>query len=221
MQRETAVVYDGLPVSSGGAHAINRLGAPEALRAWRRFLGACTQQIGTEGMILLNDGSPPAPDAAVLLRVAQMFPERAELAGGARRVPEHLIDDAIELMANISPQPGDEWGNAALTLFIEARFLLLRPGGDGLWPGQGSEEFGDFETPGGVALGGSSVRLVVDNRRSMGLMLSVPSATDADVASLRPWLQEHLPFRLSDKHWTRWTLNKNGRTYRPQRMRLG
>ena len=71
-----------------------------------------------------------------------------------------------------------------------------------------------------MPLGVSSVRLGIDNSRSMGLMLTIPAATDADLALLRPWLQENLPFRLSSRHWTRWTLNKNGKTYRPKRLQL-
>ena len=53
---------------------------------------------------------------------------------------------------------------------------------------------------------------------AMGLTLTIPQATNVDLTTLRPWLQSHVPFRFSDKHWVRWTLNKNGSTYRPRRL---
>ncbi len=66
-------------------------------------------------------------------------------------------------MSAISPQPADQWGNAAVGLFLSARFLLQSPDGTGLWPGQERALFGGFETPTGAALGISSVRLGIGN----------------------------------------------------------
>jgi hypothetical protein len=48
----------------------------------------------------------------------------------------------------------------------------------------------------------------------MGLMLTIPDASDDDLAEVVPWLQAALPMRLAANHWTRWTLTKNGRSYR-------
>lgn len=52
----------------------------------------------------------------------------------------------------------------------------------------------------------------------MGIRLSIPDATDAEIASMVPWLQSRLPFRLSARQWSRWTLAKNGRTYRGRNL---
>jgi hypothetical protein len=90
-----------------------------------------------------------------------------------------------------------------------------------LWPGQDPARFGDFRTPSGVLLGASSTRLILQARRSIGLDLSIPLASDADVAKVLPWLQAALPMRLSAKHWTRWTLTKSGRSYRGRRITPG
>jgi hypothetical protein len=48
--------------------------------------------------------------------------------------------------------------------------------------------------------------------------MSIPQASDADLADVVPWLQAALPLRLSPKHWTRWTLTKNGGSYRGRRI---
>ena len=218
-QCESVVVYDGLPISSGGAHSINRLSPDQALQAWRRFLQTCAQHVEVDAVIRVDDQPGPPASRQTLDRLDRAFPTRRETSVQLRHVPEDRIDQAVELMAEISPQPADQWGNAAVHLFIEARFLLRHPAdGGGLWPGQGRDQFGDFTTPSGVMLGISSARLTIGHARSMGLMLTLPMASDADLTLIRPWLQDHLPFRLSDKHWTRWTLNKNGNTYRPKRL---
>lgn len=214
----SAVVYDGLPVSSGGAHSIKRLGPEQALHAWRQFLAACGHVDVMRAMVRVDDGpGPPAP-RTVLRRVDQLFPTRREGAVRLHDVPADRLDDAVELIGDISPQAADEWGNAAVTLFVEADFVLGRPTDDQPWPGQGRQRFGGFETPGGPRLGVCDTRLILTTTRAMGLTVCLPEATDDDVALARPWLQEHLPFRMSSRHWTRWTLTKNGRTYRPRRI---
>jgi hypothetical protein len=52
----------------------------------------------------------------------------------------------------------------------------------------------------------------------MGLSVSIPRASDADLAEIVPWLQSPLPMRLSPRHWTRWTLTKNKRSYRGKKI---
>ena len=219
-QCESVVVYDGLPIGSGGAHGINRLTPGQALQAWRGFLDSCGQAPEVHGMFRVDNGPGPPADSRVKTLLDETFPSQGRSIHNLRPVPQSRIDEAVELISAISPQPADRWGNAAVSLFLDAQFLLRNPGGTGPWPGQERALFGDFETPTGVPLGVSSVRLGIGNSRSMGLMLTIPSATDADVGRLHPWLQEHLPFRLSSKHWTRWTLNKNGKSYRPKRLQL-
>lgn len=219
-QSQSSVVYDGLPISSGGAHAINRLDTRSALDAWRNFLAQRGHVVEVRAHIRIDDAPPTASPAAQRL-IDREFPTPVHASYPfVRSVPANRLDEAVSLMAAIEPQPTNEWGDAAVILQPEADFLLLDPGGRGLWPFQGQEHFGGFVTPGGVKLGLSSARVNIGSARSMGLMLSVPEATDSDMEALRPWLQEHLPFRLSRKHWTRWILNRNGITYRARRIHV-
>lgn len=221
-QLQSAVVYDGLPISSGGAHAVNRLGPQQALATWRSFLASCTEADPAEAFFRIDKDVPGLhADRRLVRTIKEAFPERHEAFSDRYAVPPSRLDEAIGLFERISPLPTDSWGNAPVWLHLDARFRLARPGGDGLWPGQDPERFGRFQTPAGADLGASSTRLYLSGRISMGLLLTVPEASDDDIAALRPWLQSHLPFRMSSKHWVRWTLNKNGRTYRPRRLDLG
>ena len=87
---------------------------------------------------------------------------------------------------------------APVWLWNTAEFSVLRPDGSE-WPGQDLDAF-DFQTPGGVHLGSSRSALILAGRRSMSVSLSLPGATDEELAWTVPWLQSNLPFRLSPKH---------------------
>jgi len=220
-QLESAVVYDGLPISSGGAHALNRLTPREAFAAWTSFLQSCTQPEPVVAFFRVdNDGPAPRADRSVVRTIKDAFPNQHDPFIESYRVPASRLEDAVEVFEQISPLPTDEWGNAPVWLHLNAQFQMGQPDG-GVWPGQDPVRFGHFQTPSGADLGVSSARLNLSGGLSMGLMLTVPEATDDDIARLRPWLQSHLPFRMSSKHWVRWSLNKNGRTYRPKRLDFG
>ena len=107
---------------------------------------------------------------------------------------------------------------APVWLWFTAEFRLRSPTGPEPWPGQDPALFGHFKTPGGVTLGASSIRLILQAKHSIGLSLSIPEASDSDLARVVPWLQAALPMRLSSKHWTRWTLTENGRSYRGSKI---
>lgn len=214
-QCESVVVYDGLPLSSGAAHGLGRIGVHEAFEGWQGFLSACTENVESRTYFEFAHVPGIEADAQVREAVEGAFP------GGRRRhaVPADRVGEALDLMASLEPQPTNEWGMAALWLWFHADFSLRRPDG-GVWPHQDAVEFGHFVTPGGIALGKSGASLSLESRRSMSLRLSLPEATDGDVAATAAWLQAHLPFRLSTKQWTRWTLAKNGRTYRGRKIVL-
>jgi hypothetical protein len=214
-QAESAVAYDGLPISSGGSHKLGRISPRQALTAWQGFLDACTQPSPVSCWFDLPMTPELTVEPAVVARLSAMFPERTR---DRFPVPRDGIDQAVDLIESIEPQPTNQWGMAPVWLWFTADFQLLRPDGSGVWPGQDPARFGHFQTPAGITLGASSTRLVLQARRSLGLSLSIPEASDEDLQRVVPWLQNHLPMRLSAKHWARWTLTKNGRTYRGKKI---
>ena len=214
-QVESAVAYDGLPIASGGAHALGRVSARKALTAWRGFLASCTQPSPIRCWFDIPMTPELTVDPGVVARIAEAFPDRSR-----DRFPVAVdrIDDALAVFESFEPQPTNQWGMAPVWLRFSADFRLLDPQGTGLWPSQEPELFGHFQTPAGVTLGASSTRLSLQARRSLGLTLSVPEASDEDLQLLVPWLQAALPMRLSPKHWTRWTRTKSGTSYRGRKI---
>jgi hypothetical protein len=137
---------------------------------------------------------------------------------GRHPVPWDRVDDALSIFESLEPLPTNQWGMAPVWLWFRAEFRMRLPGSHGLWPAQDPDRFNRFATPGGVRLGASVTRLSLEAKRSMALSLSIPRASDADLAEVVPWLQAALPMRLSSKHWTRWTLTQNRRSYRGRKI---
>lgn len=208
------MAYDGLPISSGGAHALGRISARDSFSAWLGFLDKRTEA----SPISCWFSFPVTPGLTADPGVAQLIMQ--EFPGGHDRhpVPWDRVDDALSVFESLEPLPANQWGMAPVWLWFNADFRLRLPGGQGLWPGQDPGRFGHFVTPAGVRLGASSTRLILEAKRSMGLSLSIPRASDADLVEMVPWLQAALPMRLSSRHWTRWILTKNKRSYRGRKI---
>lgn len=213
---ESAVAYDGLPISSGGAHGLGRVSARRALEAWTEFLATCTRPSPVAAWFDFPATPGLTVDRKVRSRIAGDFPPASD-SHTRFGVAADRTDDALSLFESLEPLPTNQWGMAPVWLWFTADFELLSPGGT-VWPGQDPARFGHFQTPAGVSLGSSSTRLILQAQRSMGLTLSVPDAADEHLAELVPWLQGALPMRLSVKQWTRWTLTRNGRSYRGKRI---
>lgn len=154
-------------------------------------------------------------DSHVKTKIGKAFPA----AGNRYPVPFEKVNDALDLLVALEPQPTNRWGMAPVWLRFSCGFAVKRPDGE-VWPDQDPTLFGSFETPTGVRLGTSFTNLSLQAKRSMALLLSVPNASDTDLVELVPSLQSDLPFQLSRKHWSRWTLTNNGRTYRGRRLLL-
>ncbi len=213
-QLGSAVAYVGLPIASGGAHGLGRISAKGALDAWQQFLDTRAVATATRCHFLLSEPPQLKVQASVVAVLNRHFPG----SGRLYPVSVDLLDEAIELLESIEPQPTNPYGMAPVWLRATTEFQLRSPHGSGLWPGQDRSLFRDFETPAGVKLGTSVTYLNLEARRSMGLMMSIPEASDQDLADVIPWLHASLPFRLSGKRWTRWTLTKNGDSYRERRI---
>ena len=58
---QSAVTYEGLPISSGGAHKLGRTSTRKAVESWRDFLAACTRPVSLSFPEAIDD------DVAVLV----------------------------------------------------------------------------------------------------------------------------------------------------------
>ena len=210
---ESCVVYDGLPVSSGGVHGLGRITAPHAFDRWRAFLDECTEPAPVKCWFDFPRTPGLTVDPDVLQLVEREFPRE----GDRHVVPGVRAAEALALFQSLEPLPTNSWGMAPVWLWFTTDFRWRSQAG-GIWPAQDPKLFGAFVTPTGITLGRSQTRLALQAKKGMGLALSLPLASDEDLAREVPWLQASLPFKLSAKQWTRWSLTKDGRSYRGRKL---
>ena len=202
----TAVTYVGLPIGSGGAHLLGRMSRRTAYERTMSFLQACTEPVG------------PARHGFTVCNVPQLARQHdleAELElrfGQGRRVsvPADRVEEALEMLDDVHPQPTNQWGLAPLWFSMESGFRLLDPATGQALPGQDAVRYAGKEYVWNNPLGTSSLSLSIHNSASLAINLCIPDADDELLHRIVPWLQEHLPFKMSAKHWRSWTPTKTG-----------
>jgi len=129
-------------------------------------------------------------------------------------IEAEAVPSAVDWLRDQAPPSGarGDW----LNVEVDARFMLKDPESGAVLPFQGSEHYGEHDWSGGWGeiLGLSRMRLRVSERSTCALVLSLPfEDAGLDLGSYVASLQHLVPFRLSDKHWNRWQLNKSGTRY--------
>jgi hypothetical protein len=224
-----AVTYDGLPISSGGAHSLGRMSRREAFDRTSQFLATRTEVVDRiDSYFVAND----VPD---LGRVRQLEHE-LERRFGTRRgflqpkpgridVESDRIWDALDYLDEIDPQPTNRWGMAPIWFWMSAKVRILDPTTGRPLPGQDPGQYGGVWYAAGVPLGTSDVRLILHNTAQLGINLCITKTDEPALGKIVPWLQQALPCKLSTRHWLGWSATKTGsfrgRRYDPPLWRSG
>lgn len=212
------VTYDGLPAASGGAHGLRARRPEAALAQVRAFLDACTvaDRDPVWSLVVSADGDGSA-DLAETARAALGGPRERTRTGSTWGVAADAVPRALDLVAAAGPDARTRYGHPLATLTCTVPVRLLDPATGAPSAGVTSEDCGGFAVDGyGRLLGASGVRATVGtSASSLSLWLNLP-ADDRLVPGARH-VQEHLPFRLSAKHWRRWVPTRTG-GYRSVRL---
>jgi hypothetical protein len=207
----TAVTYIGLPISSGGAHSLGRMSRRVAYHRTIDFLEACTEPVASRVYsfrVLEVPQLDPVPRLEGELQ--RRFGRYVDRFGDYPGIPEASVDAALDFLDEIDPQPTNRWGMAPIWFWVSSQFRILDPATGQPMPGQDPSQFSGVEYEWRVPLGSSGLRLILHNQAQIGIELCIPDADRDTLGRLIPWLQEHLPFRLSPKHWRAWTPTKSG-----------
>jgi hypothetical protein len=209
-----AVTYDGLPVSSGGAHSLGRMTRRTAYQRTIRFLDLCTVPDGARAHAITfpADRVLPRVDPPVGLRdqVERRF-------GRSGEILEDRVEDALAFLDEIAPQALNRYGMASVWLTMRCRFRLLDPETGRPIPGQDPQRFGGVEYARSVPLGTSGILLSLHNQAALSVDFCIPDPTANLLRRLMPWLAAQLPFKFSPKQWRVWTSTKTG-TFRGKRL---
>lgn len=199
-----AITYIGLPISSGGAHSLGRMSRRVAYERTMSFLRTCTEP---HGPVTYAFDLPFVPERPPIRALEHELKRRF---GRDLEVPEERIDDALDFLDAIDPQPTNPWGMAPIWLTGTSNFHILDPATGHPLPGQDPGRFGGAEYQAGVPLGTSGMRLILENRALVAIELCLPDPDEALLSRVVPWLQRYLPCRLSAKQWRAWMATKTG-----------
>ena len=199
-----AVTYIGLPLSSGSAHSLGRMPRRVAHERTLSFLQTCTVPVGTPVYLLRVHEVPELkPDPALEREVERRF-------GGRVGLREEQVGDVLNLLDDIDPQPANRWGMVPVWFRMECRFRILDPNTGRPLPGQDPAHFNGQVYEWAMPLGTSGLGLILNDHAAIRIVLCLPDADERLVGRVVPWLQEHLPFRLSPKQWRAWTPTRSG-----------
>lgn len=194
-----AVTYDGLPISSGGAHSLGRMSRRVAFSATLEFLETCTEPLGQPEYTVTVHDVPELPRQTHLeSELENRFGRGRILVLSPDEVPE-----VLDFLDEADPQPTNQWGMAPIWFRATTRFRLLDPVTGTALPGQNVQ----LEEQVGYR---NEVRLSLDNAARLGITFCIPDADPGLLSRLLPSLQEHAPCKLSPKHWRSWTPTKVG-----------
>jgi hypothetical protein len=208
-----AVTYIGLPISSGGAHSLGRMPRRVAHERTLAFLRTCTVPVGAPDYLLrVHDVPELRPDPVLEREVERRF-------GGRVGLREDQVGDVLDFLDDIDPQPANRWGMVPVWFRIECQFRIIDPDTGRLLPGQDPAHFNDEVYEWHMPLGTSGLGLILNDHAAIRIELCLPDADEELLRRVVPWLQHHLPFKLSPKQWRSWTPTRSG-GFKARRMTL-
>jgi hypothetical protein len=184
-----------------------------ALERTRSFLQACTEPVGDPSYLLrVHDVPELRPDPMLTREVERRF-------GGRVGLREDQVGDVLDFLDDIDPQPTNRWGMVPVWFRLEYQFRILDPGTGQPLPGQDPARFSGDILGWQVPYGTSSLRLILNDHAAIGIELCLPDAGEELLHRVVPWLQQHLPFKLSPKQWRAWTPTRSG-SFKARRLTL-
>jgi hypothetical protein len=228
--RSSVITYDGLPISSGGAHGLRTRSPKVALEQVRDFLRMCT------------DNSSPS-DVFVEVIVSRSFQKEftvplaerltAHLGtpiwrhAGAEDIAHrwtltaHQIDEHVELIAQACPLPRHPFKIQPFVVAALFKFRLVSQETNVALPCQDVAYYGNFSPRPGQLMGESQLYARISERSTVSLFLNFPFQERSEsFLAAAAYVQANLPFLLSPNHWKQWRSTKRGSKYLGRRIRV-
>lgn len=218
---QEVVTYDGLPASAGGAHSLRTKNPRKAYESVQAFLDAAVVTVGAPELSfqLWAGGPPDIADRFEAFATARFGgPQGRQRTHTRWRVlPEH-VDATLDALSSADSRAVTGHGHPLASLVWSAQVAPVDPAAETPYAGIDADTFGHFAVDGyGRLLGASGVRATFGTTASsLSLWLALPADDRLRAAAVH--VQEHLPFRLSTKHWRRWGATKDGQSFRATKI---
>jgi hypothetical protein len=219
--RTAAITYDGLPISSGGAHTLRTRGLAAGFDALQSFADAVSLDSTPTNLVVEVMKGKGVPERFTSL-LGSDFDDRL-LQRAARRVGDctshqwtvapSSLPWVMSTLEQFRPIPKTKCVRPAALVHATWNLVLFDASRRPL-PYQGREHYLDFDCDSQRFLGQSFVYGRISERTTANLFLSLPyDDVNGDVQRVAGQIQAHFPARLSFSHWKMWRLAKNGQRY--------
>ncbi|MGW5072148.1 hypothetical protein [Rhodococcus sp. NPDC004095] len=215
------VTYDGLPGSAGGAHSLRAKRPHEAFRRLQGFVDACTEPVSSPSWAFeIAAGGAPGLTEQLVAAATERFggPRYRARTHSEWNVPPESVNHALDALVVVGPDAVTTHGRSLAALTYRTPVRLVDPDASAPYPDITPDTFGGFAVDGyGRLLGSSGIRATLGTAdSSLSLWLNLPA--DERLSPGARHLQDHLPFRLSAKHWRLWRPTQSGDSYRATRI---
>ena len=221
MARLAAITYDGLPISSGGAHKLRTRGFVAGLKAVQSFASAvsldpipkdCAVEVleGNEVPKEFTQALSSKFDARYIRRPSRAIGDHT---GHQWEIEAMSLNQIVQELETLRPTP--QTGYAGPAVLVHATWNLVFTDSERKpLPYQNKEHYLEFEVGYQLPLGQSLVYSRIAETTTASLIVSLPfEEVSADAKRLAGEIQTHFPCRLSSKHWKIWRLTKKGDSY--------
>lgn len=229
--RSGVILYDGLPIGSGGGHGLGRLTPTRAYSAAEGFFESLTttpKPSSIEVGVHFGPSVEPSKSyelekslTAVFSLSGQPFQRRShgpnETAHSWSIAPGRAAEVA-EWIESANLDSSHWLGGAAYASLTYAFALRAGPRGEVL-EFQDRRFYGEQELGYGIFLGESRAHVRFTSKCSFSVQLFFPfEEPSPDFWSYVATVERALPFKFSAKHWSHWRLNKQGLAYYSRRL---
>lgn len=231
MPRLAAITYDGLPISSGGAHKLRSRGFVETAGLLTNFVSAvCVNATPTNLTLeLVNGGEINESEFSLLYRefCRQYGPCKftrglGEYAGHQWSLDSNTLNETASQLELL--RPIYLAGYAGWQIVLHATWNLTFCDDDTKLPlpYQTRSDYHEFEIGWQVFLGESGLYARISERSTAAIFLSLPfEEVSAECRGLVGRIVNAFPVRLSAKHWKRYSLSKKGTSYVGRKLEEG
>lgn len=221
MVRRGAITYDGLPISSGGAHSLRHKGFVKTFEALQNFVNSISLQREASS-VTLELFDPGNGGYTHFLALTSEFDFKfgrkqvrqiGEYRGYQWEVNPIDLRPLISELERLRPIPNAGYAGRSLVVHVYWNLVIADSLGVPL-PFQTRDEYLKYDIDFKRYLGESFMYARISETSTANLFLSLPfeEVTESAIELVKR-IQEHFPARLSSKHWKRWTLAKNGKSY--------
>lgn len=222
MRVASVITYDGLPTSSGGGHVLRTRSPVDAWGQVKSFLSACTDARGPADSsieIVAGEGIPRGFSDPLEKDLTERHGRGTQRVFGAPDtvyewpIEASQVEYYVDLIQQLTPLPVHQlrWQPISVNSLYKFSWLSTE---QVLLPNQNADCYLHFKPSYGQVLGESHLYARISERSSVSVFLNFPFLEPSDAfARQARFVQRHLPFQFSSKHWKRWRLTKSGNSY--------